>query len=390
MKFIYITLCLLTLSFSQDFLSQYSNTPNPSNENVQGGFFERFYIYGSFYNHKSPRDEANLKENSAGINLVKTIELPFGGDGNKLRIDGKAIFDNYNEGSDEIFDFNELYVVAKINEINFDIGRKYVDFAVAKTYTLLDFISKPLAIIDNDDNEISKQGKDGITFGYTPSWLTGAEMFFYAYTDEFSKADTKSEELLVEIRLNNPFVQSRLYSFFDNQDESSLAGSIIANVNPDTYIYSEVKYKNNTNINYIIGVKYQAYKNISFVVERAVLKSGSSYNDIAKKFDNNISKIVSHYSNGLSGNNYINAFIKYKFPQYPSSAYLSAVKNMGDESSRISAKVDYLQGRIKYYAQIVRNLGQENSEFYHKADTKITVHISLNLVNDNTILSNMR
>ena len=387
MRYISIVLCLLTVSFSQDFLSKLSNT---SSGTQQMGFFERFYIYGSFYNHKSINSaNKKLKENSAGINLVKTIELPFL-DKTKVKIDGKAIFDNYNEGSEEIFAFNELYAIIKVNHIEFKVGRKYVDFAVAKTYTLLDFISKPLDIIDSDDNEISKAGKDGIAFGYTPSWLKGAEMFFYAYTDEFSSKKSKSEELLVEIKLHNQFVQSRLYSFFNNQDENSLAGSIIANVNPDTDVYSEIKYKDHRYIDYILGVKYQAYKNIALVVERAVLESGGSYNDLSKKFDNNVSRLVDHYNKGLSGNNYINAFIKYSFPSYPASIYLLGVKNMGDESSKISIKVDYKQGRVKYYTQVVRNLGQDKSEFYHKADTKITFHISLNLTDNSMQLPTMR
>jgi hypothetical protein len=384
MRYISIILCLLTFSFSQDFLSSYTNNNSTNINTGQTGFFERFYIYGSIYNYKSIKDKnENLKNNSAGINLVKTLELPFGSN-NNIRIDGKAIFENYDKGSEEIFTFNELYVVTKFNDIEFKVGRKYVDFAIAKTYTLLDFISKPLAIIDSDDNEISKQGKDGVTFGYTPSWLTGAEMFFYGYTDEFSDVEPKSQELLIEVRLNNQFIKSRAYSFFNNQDESSLAGSILANINSDTDIYSEIKYKNNEDIDYIIGVKYEAYKNISIIIERAVLKSGSNYDTLSKKFDNNATKLIKHYNNELSGNNYINAFVKYSFPIYPSSIYLSAIRNMDDESSRISVKVDYNQGRIKYYTQIVRNLGVEKSEFYHKAGTKITFQISLNLTDNNT------
>lgn len=382
MKHIAMILCLITFSFTEDFL--YNFPTNDESSNDRNGFFERFYIYGSFYNYQSIRDKnKNLKENSAGVNLVKTIEIPFGNN-NKVRVDGKAIFDNYETGSEEIFSFNELYFVAKLNDIEFDVGRKYSDFSVAKTYTLLDFISKPLTVMDSEDTEISKEGKDGISFGYTPSWLEGSEMFFYAYTDEFSNKTTKSEELLIELRLNNQFVKSRLYSFFNDQSESSLAGSIIANVNRDIDVYAETKYQNNENLDYILGVNYQAYKNFYVRIERAILNSSISPEEIFTKFDGDKAKLREYYDGGLSGKNYINIFVKYAFPEYPSSLYFSAVRNMGDQSTRVSTKVDYLQGRMKYYAQIIRNLGDEKSELYHKAHTKITFHVSLNLT-DNPI-----
>ncbi len=379
MRYISIILCLWTFNFSEDFLDSFSTNDKNNYSDTRSGFFERFYIFGSAYNYKSSKN-LNLKENSAGINLVKTLNLPFGD--NKVKVDGKAIFDNYTKGSEKVLAFNELYMVTKINDIEFDIGRKYVDFSIAKTYTLLDFISKPLTVMDSDDGEISKQGKDGVAFGYTPSWLQGAEMFFYAYTDGFSSKSSKSEELLIELRLNNQFVKARGYSFLDDKDKSSLAGSIIANVNRDVDIYGEIRYRDSENPDYILGIGYEAYKNVSIRVERAILNSGSTHDELVKKFDGNGSKLINHYNNGLSGNNYINAFVKYSFPDYPSSVYLSAVKNMGDESARVSAKVDYLQGRVKYYAQIIRSLGDENSELYYREDTKIIFNISLNLTDE--------
>jgi len=346
------------------------------------GFFDRFYIYGYINNNKGLTHlDKNIKESSSGINIVKKINLP--AYDNKIQIDAIAIFDSYKKGSKfgsnrERFDFNELYSTIRINDIAFEIGRKYIDFSMAKTYTLLNFISKPLNPIDKEDSDISKMGIDGVNFGYTPSFLSGSKVNIYLYDEHIFDGKENDFRGVVELNLNNLAVQSN-YFIGSSKNEDILGASINANINLDTSIYGEAKYTNN-DFNYLVGLNYSAYKNFSFALERIILNDGSNRDSLLRKLDNNESLLMEHYYKGLSSKDYINGYLKYSFPDKPSSLYILGIHNMLDDSSKLTIKADYWYGRLRFYSQLTRNTGNKKSEFGSFTNSEFKIHISLNLV----------
>ena len=299
--------------------------------------------------------------------------------------------ENINSSSSSLSGFKELYIRTKLVGYDVSIGKEIIDLSTSKIFTLNDFLSPQISILNPFDRSLNALGVEGFSIGI-PIESIASSATVYLYKNNLLLSN--DQDNFVYLGHLKHIEEALIGDIFAGRDKASklfLSTAASFYIDTQTNMYFEIKKQSNWE--YIAGIDYSLPGRFSLAFER-ISKQGEKLNNVFSNTliasrENNASdavildKIVARpdFANGtLLQGEYFGLFARFPLQDNLQCNALFQY-NMGDSSYKLSLQTESKVGNLRGYVEYTHASGSPTmSEYGLESEHSVIFNISFDVI----------